>query len=116
MVIAVASDGRNVSEHFGYCRGFVLYEENGEETGFIENPGHRPGLLPRLLAEHKVSVVIAGGMGERAQSLFADRGIEVIVGARGNCSEAVKDYLAGKLKSTGSVCRAHAHAADCHQE
>lgn len=104
MKIAVASDGKNVSEHFGYCQGFRLYMQEEDEGGFIENPGHRPGVLPRLLAEHGVDVVIAGGMGQKAKALFETQGIKVIIGARGDCDSVARDYLNGKLQLAENSC------------
>ena len=107
MKIAVACDGENVSEHFGYCQCFLLFKtENGSLTtgGVIDNPGHQPGLLPRLLSDEKVNVVVAGGMGSKAMELFASQGIDVVVGATGNARDAAKDFLEGKLPSGQSTC------------
>jgi predicted Fe-Mo cluster-binding NifX family protein len=118
MKIAVASEGTMVSGHFGHCEGFTLYDVNNKEvTGktFVLNPGHRPGYLPVFLKEQNADVIIAGGMGETAQELFAKNGIEVVVGAQGNADEAVKHFVAGNLKSTGSVCTEHAHEGHCNE-
>ena len=62
-------------------------------------------MLPAWLAEQGVSLVIAGGMGQRAQMLFGDRGISVIVGAPVETPEKlVSDYLAGALQTGDNVC------------
>ena len=84
---------------------------NGKITGseFVPNPGHRPGFLPVFLAEKGVKVIISGGMGQGAIDIFNEKGIEVIVGASGSSESAVKAYLKGELKSTGSVCHEHNH-------
>ncbi len=111
MKIAIASEGTTVSGHFGFCEGFTMYDvENVEITNksFVKNPGHKPGFLPVFLKEHQVDVIVAGGMGETAQNLFNDNGIEVVVGASGETDEMAKLYIAGGLKSTGSVCKEHA--------
>ena len=116
MKIAVAVEGKQVSEHFGHCEGFMIYEacdgcvSRGE---FLPNPGHQPGLLPALLREEGINAVIAGGMGERAQTLFAQQNIRVIVGASGACENAVKAFADGGLTSTEAVCNKHEHAHDC---
>ena len=118
MKIALASDGNQVSGHFGHCEGFAIYEvENKEikDQSFIENPGHKPGFLPKFLAEKEIDVIISGGMGETAQTLFSDNKIEVVVGASGNNEEVVKKFISGELKSTGSVCKDHEHAGDCEE-
>jgi len=116
MKVAVASEGNFVSGHFGHCEGFTLYDaEDAKVTGkaFVANPGHKPGYLPVFLSGKDVNVIIAGGMGEMAQQLFNENGIEVVVGAQGNADEAVNAFLTGKLKSTGSVCTEHAHEGHC---
>jgi len=52
-----------------------------------------------------VNVIIAGGMGQRAQDLFVMQEIKVIVGAPSDEPEAlVKKYLAGTLVTGGNVC------------
>jgi predicted Fe-Mo cluster-binding NifX family protein len=60
-----------------------------------------------------VNVIISGGMGGNAIALFNERGIEVIVGARGEARTAAEKYLKGELKSTGSVCHEHQHHGEC---
>lgn len=112
MKIAVASDKKNVSGHFGFCEVFeIFHTENNEivKEESLENPGHKPGFLPNYLHENGVDVIIAGGMGGAAVDIFNEHNIEVIVGADGPSKEAVEAYLKGDLKSTGSVCHDHDH-------
>ncbi|HBA03208.1 MAG TPA: dinitrogenase iron-molybdenum cofactor [Clostridium sp.] len=118
MKIAVASDEKYVSVHFGHCEGFTIYEvEEGKslEKSFTPNPGHRPGFLPVFLRDLKVNVIIAGGMGETAQDLFNENGIEVVVGAQGLSDDVVQKFVNGELKSTGSVCTEHQHEGHCNE-
>ncbi|WP_346897696.1 NifB/NifX family molybdenum-iron cluster-binding protein [Clostridium sp. UBA7503] len=118
MKIAVASDEKYVSGHFGHCEGFTIYEvEQGKslEKSFTPNPGHRPGFLPVFLRDLKVNVIIAGGMGETAQDLFNENGIEVVVGAQGLSDDVVQKFVNGELKSTGSVCTEHQHEGHCNE-
>lgn len=117
MKVAVASEGSMVSGHFGHCEGFTIYDvDNVEVTNkvFVANPGHKPGFLPVFLKEKKVNIIIAGGMGAAAQELFAENGIEVVVGAQGIVDHAVKQFIGGVLKSTGSVCTEHSHEGYCN--
>ena len=118
MKIAVASEGKFVSGHFGHCEGFTVYEVEENKVlkkDFIQNPGHRPGFLPDFLKQLGVNVVIAGGMGETAQQLFAQNNIDVIVGAEGYSDDVIQQYLKNELKSTGSICREHQHEGHCHE-
>ncbi|SCG81720.1 dinitrogenase iron-molybdenum cofactor family protein [Proteiniborus sp. DW1] len=117
MKIAIASEEKYVSGHFGHCEGFTIYEVSDNRISskeFTPNPGHRPGYLPVFLKERDIDVIISGGMGETAQQLFNENGIEVIVGAQGLCDDMVQKYINGELKSTGSICREHQHEGHCN--
>ena len=116
MKIAVAGEGKNVTEHFGHCVNFLIYSvENGNITNeeSIPNPGHKPGFLPNFLADRGVNVIISGGMGGGAVDIFNERNVEVVVGASGDAKTAVLNYLKGELKTTGSVCHEHQHHDEC---
>lgn len=116
MKIAVASENGMVTEHFGHCKSFDIFNtENTQiiKTESIANPGHRPGFLPNFLNDMGVNVIISGGMGGSAIEIFNSKGIEVITGARGQSKTAAEQYLQGTLKSTGSVCHAHKHHDEC---
>ena len=103
------SDGR-LSAHFGHCEHFALIDVD-EATGTIvrkellASPGHQPGLLPVWLAEEGVSAVIAGGMGSRAQAIFRENRIQVVVGAAEDDPEqAVMEHIRGTLATGDNVC------------
>ncbi len=107
MKISVSTDNGMVSEHFGRCPEFTVVEIEGEKlvsTKTIPNPGHQPGFLPEFLRGLGVSCIVAGGMGQRAQSLFAEQGINTIVGVSGSVKEAIKGLQTGSLKSGVSMC------------
>lgn len=112
IIVAVASENEMVTEHFGHCTNFNIFNiENNQIVKYesIPNPGHKPGFLPNFLNDMGAKVVISGGMGGGAIEIFNEKGIEVILGVRGNAKAAVKEYLQGTLKSTGSVCHEHQH-------
>jgi predicted Fe-Mo cluster-binding NifX family protein len=116
MKIAVASENKIVTEHFGHCINFNIFDVENEKiikSESIENPGHRPGFLPNFLNELGVNVIISGGMGGGAIEIFNEKGIEVITGAAGDAKQAAEAYLQGILKSTGSVCHEHQHHDEC---
>jgi predicted Fe-Mo cluster-binding NifX family protein len=117
MKIAVASEGKYVSGHFGHCEGFTIYEVEDSKVlakEFVKNPGHKPGFLPIFLKEHGTNVIIAGGMGKTAQDLFNKNEIEVFVGIEGLGDDAIKELIEGKLKSNESVCTEHHHQHEGH--
>ena len=71
----------------------------------VSSPGHEPDFLPRWLTEKSVSLVIAGGMGSRAQDLFQRNNIGVIIGTMEKDPEkAVLSYLNGMLVTGGNIC------------
>jgi len=110
MKIAIPlADGR-LSMHFGHCERFALVDVDPGEKRVLKRediaaPPHQPGLFPVWLAERGVNVIIAGGMGQRAQELFAGQGIQVVIGAPAETPERlVEDYLAGTLQTGENVC------------
>ncbi len=116
MKIAVASENQKIAEHFGHCRNFNIFQIENDKivsSTSVDNPGHKPGFLPNFLHEQGVNVIIAGGMGAGAIEIFQEKGIEIIIGASGDATEAVNAYLEGTLKSTGSVCQDHKHHDEC---
>lgn len=117
MKIAVATSNNQISEHFGHCEEFTIFECENQSiisSEKIENPGHKPGFLPNFLADQEISVIITGGIGKNAILNFEERGIKVITGATGSMEDAVKIYLEGKLESSGSICNKHEHRGECN--
>lgn len=108
MKIAVAVTDGIVSQHFGHCEIFKIYEVDGDKVVNsidVDNPGHRPGFLPVFLHDQGADMIVAGGMGGAAQDLFKENGIKVIVGASGNPDTVIKGVIDGSIKSTGTVCQ-----------
>ena len=103
------ADGR-LCAHFGHCERFALVDADPKARSILRKdevtaPEHQPGLLPAWLAERGATVIIAGGMGQRAQALFADHRISVVVGAPARPPEnLVESYLAGTLAVGDNVC------------
>ena len=94
--------------HFGHCEQFALIETTDGEIVrqfTLTPPPHEPGVLPRWLSEQGSDVIIAGGMGARAQGLFGENGIKVITGAPADTPEAlVRRYLSGSLVTGQNLC------------
>jgi len=110
MPFALPLVGGQLSMHFGHCDEFALIDVD-ESTKKITNktvlksPEHEPGLLPRWLHENGANLIIAGGMGQRAQTLFAQNGIKVVYGASVDTPEnLVNSFLQGTLVTGANVC------------
>lgn len=108
-VYAIPTENGILCAHFGHCEEFTVIEagdgKQPEIREVLEAPPHEPGLLPRWLSEKGVTTVIAGGMGTRAQQIFAESGVTVLCGAPAiEPLEVVKRYMSGTLELGGNVC------------
>jgi Mrp family chromosome partitioning ATPase/predicted Fe-Mo cluster-binding NifX family protein len=94
------ADGK-LTAHFGHCKEFALIdvEENIiKKKEMLVPPAHEPGVLPRWLHEQGVNVIIAGGMGNKAQVLFNEQSIKVVTGAQPlEPEELINSYLNNAL-------------------
>ncbi len=110
MRIAIPVAQGRLSAHFGHSEQFAILEADEQGNDILkksvhEAPPHKPGLLPRWLHELGADVIIAGGMGQRAQQLFAQNGITVVVGAPADTPEQlVSAYIGGTLDAGENVC------------
>jgi len=110
MRIAIPLAQGKLSLHFGHCDQFAIFDIDDSLKKVINRkdatpPGHEPGVLPRWLHEENVSVIIAGGMGQRAQQLFAQNDIKVVTGASGQTpEELVSAFLKDTLETGDNIC------------
>lgn len=107
MKIAVSTESGHVSAHFGRCPVYTLVEVEAGRVAArreIPNPGHQPDFLPGYLSELGVSVIIAGGMGPRAQELFAEKNIKTFIGVQGRVDEVIDKFLRGELEAGRDLC------------
>ncbi len=110
MKIAIPVANNQLSPHFGHCESFMLFETDPEQKVIVQKetvsaPPHQPGLLPGWLHAQGANVIISGGMGMRAQQLFASQNIEVVVGAPVDDPESiVLNYLNDTLSVGENIC------------
>ncbi len=110
MKIAIPVTDGKLSVHFGHCEEFAILDADLEsktvtDTDTLAAPPHEPGLLPRWLAEKGAEMIIAGGMGGRAQGLFKEQRIAVLVGAPSDTPETIVNaWLQGVLETGDNVC------------
>jgi ATP-binding protein involved in chromosome partitioning len=109
MKFAIPTYQGKLCPHFGHCEAFALIDADGDgkvvSEIYVNPPPHEPGLLPEWLSQKGVQCVIAGGMGSRAQQLFAQKGIRVVTGSMGESpKEIVEHYLKGTLQTGANTC------------
>ncbi len=107
-------DGKSCA-HFGHCQSFAVVEVEDDKMGiveFLEPPVHKPGSYPRFLADEGVHIVIAGGMGAKAQALFQKNNIAVHMGVGVEDPGAlVAQFLKNELQTGTNLCN---HGSDDH--
>jgi predicted Fe-Mo cluster-binding NifX family protein len=116
MKLAISTDQGYVSAHFGRCQSYTIVEiDEGQllSREEIPNPGHQPGFLPEYLSEKGINSIIAGGMGPRAQGLFAQKNIETIIGIQGTIDDIIEKFLKQELEAGEDLC-GHQHGAEGH--
>ncbi len=108
--IAVPVEDNRLCPHFGHCQNFAVIEVDTENKKIINRvdltpPPHEPGILPKWLADQGVNMIIAGGMGSRAQEFFRQFNIDVVVGAIQETPETLAlDYVSSKLQIGDNAC------------
>ena len=123
MRIAIPSNGEGGLDgtragHFGHCDVFTCIDaEDGKilEVSIIKNLEHVQGgcMVPvNLLAEHKVNILVVGGIGMRPLMGFKQVGIDVYHDSeRMDIRPVVEDMIAGNLLliSDDQVCGGGQH-------
>lgn len=111
MRFAVPTINGKLNAHFGHSEDFTFVDVDEKtkkiiKTEVIKAPEHQPGIIPPWVAKNGAKFVIAGGMGSKAQDLFKQAGVDVIVGAPCDTTaeKLVLDYLNNKLVTGNNVC------------
>lgn len=110
MKIAIPTVEGKLCLHFGHCQQFAFITVDDDkkisEVEMVTPPPHEPGVLPKWLAANQVNLILAGGMGHRAQNLFVEAGVKVVVGVQGDLTpqQAVEAYLNGSLQTGANAC------------
>ncbi len=114
MKIAIPTAQGKLCQHFGHCEVFTFIEIDEETKTIISKeeivpPEHIPGIMPPWVKEQGASLVLAGGMGGRAQDLFIEQGLKILAGCPSEDPEKVAtDYLNGTLVTGANGCD-HSH-------
>jgi predicted Fe-Mo cluster-binding NifX family protein len=109
----------NVCAHFGQCKFFLLADiDKGSKkitsTKIVPNTAVHGGggcIAVDEILKHKVTHVIAGGMGMGAQQKFASAGVQIF-GYSGKVQNALDDFMNNTLGSL-EACKEHGEGS-CH--
>jgi ATP-binding protein involved in chromosome partitioning len=101
---ALPVDDGKLSDKFGHASHFAIFQVKDGSVGpkeLVPTPPHEPGGIPEWLEEMGITHVIAGTLGEKAQTLLTKKGIEVIAGAPLEAPEIlVHQYLQQSLTTS----------------
>ncbi|MFP4478954.1 MAG: NifB/NifX family molybdenum-iron cluster-binding protein [Candidatus Izemoplasmatales bacterium] len=112
MKVALSTKNNMITDHFGHCDYFVVYELGDEKiisSHVIKNPPHQKGFLPKFLKDEGIDVVIAGGIGEMAVNMLKDLGIDCYINVTGEVPEVIEKYLNNDLSKDNDKkpCKGH---------
>ncbi len=107
MKIAITSTGQStdsfVSEIFGRCSYFIVFDDQTKNTKAIvnsaENMEHGAGpKAAQIIINDDVKVVLTGAVGGNAEEVLKKAGIKIITGLKSSMkiTEAVDYYFANK--------------------
>ena len=118
MKVSVPSMGEKgldeqVGEHFGRVPTYTIVDTETDEVQIIQNTTMHmggQGYPPDMLSEHGVNVMICGGLGRRAITMFEEMGIMVYIGAHGTVKDAIRMWQDGQLQAATdeNACEQHA--------
>lgn len=102
MRIAITTDGKNVSSHFGKTVKFTIFEIlKGRTKGKLlidVSASGGEGALVYVLKNERVEVLLCGEIAEKIRLELENQGIEVIAGLRGNINAVLRGYLRRQSK------------------
>lgn len=118
MKICIPSMGKNgleemVGEHFGRVPAYTVINTETDEVSTIENTSEHlggRGYPAEILSKAGIDVMICGGIGRRAISMFSEKGIKVYAGASGTVKDTLSKFNNGELSECGEndACSQHA--------
>lgn len=111
MKVAIPLSSGELSSHFGHCEAFAVYSiEEGKVTHkeTLSAPIHEHGSHPSFLHSLDVKAVICGGMGQGAQDLMREYGIEIFSAQAGiDLDEQIALFISHKLQKGAQSCGHH---------
>lgn len=119
MKIAIPTLDNKLCSHFGHCETFTFVDVNPETKEILNIKTALPedGIScqsANWIASQGANFVLAGGMGERPLMLFAQNGVQVILGCPElEIKDIVTKFLDQKIQSGINSCGTD-HQHHCH--
>ncbi len=107
MKIAVVSENKKVSSHFGKSDEIVCFNEEGMIVEIIKVEKHEHEGIFHLLMKAHVDEVICMQLGKKVMDRLAEHKIKVISGVSGHIDEVITRYVNKKLVSKENICQHH---------
>jgi len=113
MKVAVPTRGNVVDDHFGHCAEYTVFTVDAnkkiEKAEMLPSPqgcGCKNNIAA-ILNEEKVSVMLAGNMGNGALNVLKNHGINVYRGCSGDVRQLTENFIQGKIADSGEGCHQH---------
>ncbi|WP_372745201.1 NifB/NifX family molybdenum-iron cluster-binding protein [Lutibacter sp.] len=113
--IAIPVDINNqLEDHFGHCDHYEIYTISDNKIVSIKPLIAEQGCgcksnIASVLAEHGVTTMLTGGIGNGAINVLNKCNINVIRGCSGEPKDIISNYLIGKVIDSGESCLHHEH-------
>ena len=103
-----------VGQHFGRVPTYTIVDTDTDEVEVIRNTSEHAGgvgLPPELISKTDTHIMLCGGLGPKAVTMFEQVGIDVFVGAAGSVRDAIDAWKSGMLMEATdeNACREHRH-------
>ena len=103
-----------ICQHFGRAPTFTIIDLDSGKITVLPNVSEHmggTGLPTETIFAAGVQLMIVGGLGPKAVSLFNQAGVDVFVGAIGTVKDAVDDWQADMLSHADldNACHDHRH-------
>ena len=106
--------------HFAQVPTYTVVDTDTGEATVVENTSvHRggQGYPPEVIRATGAEVLVAGGLGRKAVTMFEEFGIMVYVGASGSVRDALELYNTGRLEAATdeNTCAGHGDHGGHHE-
>lgn len=115
--VCMPLEGGAFTSHFGHAEEMLFAEiVDGKVTKkeVATPPPHEPGVIPNWVADKGATIMLAGGMGAKAQQILAERGVQVVTGITESAPDAVlQAFIKNTLTTSDKNLCGHGEGHAC---